>query len=436
MTHPLARPLALPCGVTLPNRISKAAMSEGMADVDNHSTPRLETLYRRWAVSGAGLLFTGNIQVDADHLERPLNIVIHDEGGREQLARLAAAGTSGGAHVWAQLSHTGRQVDAAINPAPLTPSVVELDVIRGAGFNFAKPRAMTEAEIARAIDQFGFAARQVCDAGFTGVTLHAAHGYLISQFLSPLTNKREDGWGGSLKNRARFLIAVLAAVREAVGPKFPIGAKLNSSDFQKGGFTHAECIALVKMLNGTSLDLLELSGGSLEQPKVMGITLKDEGEDGPRQSTVAREAYFVDFAKDVRDVARMPVMVVGGFRSAAAMIESLDAGELDVVGLGRPMIALPDAPKRLLAGEIDRLPSFEKTFQIFHFMPWNNMQLERMGDGLEPDLSLTGEAAFATFVEREGSNMAALLDHRRRLKASAAATSDARSHGHTPGEAA
>ncbi|HEY0282088.1 MAG TPA: hypothetical protein VGC27_05645, partial [Rhizomicrobium sp.] len=206
-------------------------------------------------------------------------------------------------------------------------------------------------------------------------------------------------------------------VREAVGPGFPIGAKLNSSDFQRGGFTSRECIELVRMLNDTSLDLLELSGGSLEQPKVMGITLKEEGEDGPRQSTIAREAYFVNFAKDIRDVAKMPVMVVGGFRSANAMIESLDKGELDVVGIARPMIAEPDGPRRLIAGEIERLPSFEKTFGIFHFMPWNNMQLERMGDGLEPDLSLTGEAAATEFAQREGRNAAALLERRGRRAA-------------------
>ncbi|MDE1174148.1 MAG: NADH:flavin oxidoreductase/NADH oxidase family protein [Parvibaculaceae bacterium] len=412
MLQLLARPLDLPCGVTLPNRLCKAAMSEGLSDVDNHATLRLETLYRRWAHSGAGLLFSGNIQVDPDHLERPLNVVIHDNSGREQLARLAKAGKSGGAHFWAQLSHTGRQVDAAINPAPLAPSVVELDVMRGAGFNFAKPRAMTEAEIQHAIAQFGFAAGQVREAGFDGVTLHAAHGYLISQFLSPLTNRREDQWGGTLQNRSRFLIEVLAAVRDAVGPDFPVGIKLNSSDFQRGGFTSTECIELVKRLNATGLDLLELSGGSLEQPKVMGLSLKEEGEDGPRQSTVKREAYFVNFAKAVRDVAAMPVMVVGGFRSASAMAESLEKGELDVVGIGRPMIGEPEGPKHLLSGEKDRLPSFETQFEIFHFMPWNNMQLERLGDGLDPDLAMTGEAAFAAFAELEGRNVAALLRHR------------------------
>jgi len=413
VTNLLEQPLMLPCGIRLPNRICKAAMSEGLADVENHSTSRLETLYRRWAKSGAGLLFTGNIQVDPDHLERPLNVVIHDESGRKQLAEMAAAGTSQGAHFWAQLSHAGRQVDAAINSEPLAPSAVEIDVIREAGFNFAKPRAMTEDEIYRAIGQFGFAARQVREAGFTGVTLHAAHGYLISQFLSPLANKRQDKWGGSLENRARFLLAVLAVVRQAVGTEFPIGIKLNSSDFQRGGFTNAECIELVKQLNDTSLDLLELSGGSLEQPKLMGITLKDEGEEGLRNSTIQREAYFVHFAKNIRDVAKMPVMVVGGFRSMAAMTDSIHRGELDIVGIARPMIAMPDGPKRLLSGEIDRLPSFETSLDLFHFMPWNDVQLGRMGDGLDPDLYLTGETAFATFIELKDKAMKALLERRR-----------------------
>ncbi len=414
MSHPLAQPLELPCGVVLPNRLVKAAISEGMADAANRSTPRLETLYRRWARSGAGLLFTGNIQVDPDHLERPLNVVIQDGEGSAALARLAAAGKSGGTQFWAQLSHTGRQVEAAINPAPLAPSAVELDVLRGAGFTFAKPKAMSEAEIDRAIGQFGYAAGQVRAAGFTGVTLHAAHGYLISQFLSPLTNLRTDRWGGSLANRARFLLAVLDAVRTAVGPDFPVGIKLNSSDFQRGGFTSQDCVELVKLLNSTGLDLLELSGGSLEQPKVMGVTLKDDGEDGKRQSTRNREAYFLAFAKDVRTVAKMPVMVVGGFRSATAMIEALAQGELDLVGIARPMIGEPDSPRRLLAGEIDRLPSFEAKLGLLDFMPWNNIQLLCMADGLEPDLDLTGPDAAAAFADLERRNLEALLAYRRR----------------------
>jgi 2,4-dienoyl-CoA reductase-like NADH-dependent reductase (Old Yellow Enzyme family) len=199
-----------------------------------------------------------------------------------------------------------------------------------------------------------------------------------------------------------------------VGPQFPIGIKLNASDFQKGGFTNAECVELVKLLDGVGLDLLELSGGSLEQPKVVGVTLKDEGEDGPRASTLAREAYFVAFAGAVRKVAGMPVMVTGGFRSVAGMVEALDGGDLDVVGLARPLIADPEAPRRLLAGEIDKVPSPEATLNPFHILPWNSLQIERLGDGLDPDLSLIGEAAMAAFVELEGRNMAALLDRRGR----------------------
>ena len=180
MNHPLAQPLELPCGAVLSNRICKAAMSEGMANPDNDATPRLETLYRRWAGSGAGLVLSGNIQVDRWHLERPGNIVIDEKSDMSALTALATAGKSEGAHFWAQLSHTGRQVQASINPAPLSPSAVEIDVMRGIGYVFAPPRAMTESDIARAIEQFAFAAGKAQEAGFTGVELHAAHGYLIS----------------------------------------------------------------------------------------------------------------------------------------------------------------------------------------------------------------------------------------------------------------
>jgi len=201
-------------------------------------------------------------------------------------------------------------------------------------------------------------------------------------------------------------------VRDAVGPEFPVGIKLNSSDFQRGGFSSADCVALVKLLNAGSLDLLELSGGSLEQPKVMGYTLGDDGEDGQRQSTIAREAYFLGFAKDVRDAARMPVMVVGGFRSAAAMTEALEREELDLIGIARPMIGAPDCPRHLLDGTIERLPSFEAGLGLLDFMPWNNIQLLRMADGLEPDLALGGPEAAAAFADIERRNLAALLAYR------------------------
>lgn len=412
MTVTLSSSLTLPCGATLSNRIVKAAMSEGMADVHGHATPRLEALYRRWGKSGAGLLLSGNIQVDRDHLERPLNIVLDGTEGLPALRRMVEAGRADGAHFWAQISHTGRQVSSHINSAPLSCSDVEIDVIRDAGFSFAAPRAMSEAEIADAVGRFAHTARLAQQAGFTGVEVHGAHGYLISQFLSPLSNTRTDHWGGSLANRARFLLVVIAAIRAAVGPKFPIGLKLNASDFQKGAFTAAECREVVGWLNNTSLDLLELSGGSLEQPKVVGVALKDEGEDGRRTSTIQREAYFIEFAAGITAVAKMPVMVTGGFRTLSGMTGALADAELDLVGIGRPMIADPGIPTKLLAGAIERTPTPEANIGLLQILPWFNMQLEAIAAGKEPDPALDGDAATAAFIEIEGSNMARLLQQR------------------------
>jgi len=409
ITCPLAAPLTLPCGVVLANRLCKAAMSEGMADPAGHATPRLEALYRRWAHSGAGLLLSGNIQIDRWHLERPLNVVAQDDAGLEALARMARAGRSGGAQFWAQIAHTGRQVHSSINGAPLAPSSVEIEVIRGAGFEFAPPKAMSEIDIQTAIAQFAATAARVKAAGFTGVQLHAAHGYLISQFLSPHANQREDRWGLSLENRFRFLLETLAAVRAAVGPAFPLSIKLNASDFMKGAFTLADCADLVGRLNDTTLDLLELSGGSLEQPKQVGVAIRDEGEDARPLSTRKREAYFIEFAGSLKAVARMPVMVTGGFRTVAGMVEALENGELDVVGIGRPMIADPDTPRKILAGEIEKTLTPEDNINLFHLLGWNNIQLERLADGLDPDLELTGTDAAASFAELEKTNFQALL---------------------------
>lgn len=403
---PFSQAIRLPCGVTLANRLVKASMSEGIANHYNHATERIETLYRRWSRSGAGLLLSGNFQVDKEHLERPLNVVV-DEDGLDGLRRVAHAGNSHGAHFWAQLSHTGRLVSSAINSAPLAPSAVELEVPASLGRSYAKPQAMSEQQIAHAISQFGVAARLVKTAGFTGVHVHGAHGYLISQFLSGRSNVRSDGWGGTLRKRARFLLETIAAIRAAVGDGFPVGLKLNSSDFMKGGFTNDDALEVVGWLNDSGLDLLELSGGSVEQPKSFGITFKDEGQDARPESTIKREAYFVDFAARIREAAKMPVMVTGGFRTAKAMNDALAAGDVDLIGLGRPFCADPDIAAKLLSGEVERAPITESTMAPFLILPWCNIQIERMGDGLEPDLTLTGEDALARFKALEAGYLKA-----------------------------
>jgi len=282
----LKQPLALPCGASLPNRLAKAAMTEGLADGALRATPSLERLYRTWSEGGCGLLLTGNVQVDRFDLERPANVAIDqseprtfDAEARARLAAWARAGTVNGNHLWVQLSHAGRQSPRYVTGRPLAPSPVQLDLLG----SFARPRALTEDEILGLIRRFAHAAQVVREAGFTGVQVHGAHGYLISSFLSPVTNRRTDDWGGTLANRARFLRETVRAVRHAVGADFPVALKLNSDDFRKGGFTHDECLQVVAWLNDESLDLLEVSGGTYEQPRLIGF----EGRDPARGAHAA-----------------------------------------------------------------------------------------------------------------------------------------------------
>jgi len=422
MTHPLSKPLDLPCGATLSNRICKAAMSEGLADANNHATPRLETLYRRWSNSGAGLLLSGNVQVDRWHLERPGNIVLDDESGMAALTAMAKAGTAGGAHFWLQLSHTGRQVSDAINPAPLAPSSVEIDVPRGLGFTFAPPKEMTEADIHKVIGQFAFSARQARVAGFTGVQLHAAHGYLLSQFLSPLSNRRTDQWGGSLENRSRFLLEVIAAVRSAVGPDFPIAVKLNSADFQRGGFSFEDSQIVAGWLDQAGVDLIEISGGTYEQPKMANIEGMEPAFDPTiAKSTRDREAFFARFAPEMRrNVKRAKLMVTGGFRSVEGMADAIANDGIDLIGLGRPLCLYPDVPGALLRGELDQFEPWEHRLRLgpgllgpsssitlikaingFGTMNWYNEQLIRIANGQGPDPRMNFFTAFLRGASRE-----------------------------------
>ncbi len=358
---PLATPLRLPCGAVLLNRLAKGAMTEGLAAPDGLPTPALARLYALWSEGGAGLLLTGNVMIDGAHLERAGNVVLDrppSEAMRAALADWASAGTRAGNHLWMQISHSGRQTQKAINPAPKAPSAVAM---RLPGGRFGTPVPLTAPEILDLVERFATAAGAARDAGFTGVQVHAAHGYLISEFLSPLANRRSDEWGGSLENRARFLLATVARVRDRVGPDFPVSVKLNSADFQRGGFAFEESLKVARWLEAAGVDLLEISGGSYEQPAMMDM----DGVDGPADpvalapSTAAREAYFVDFAKAMRvELSTMTLMVTGGFRSRAAMEHALESGATDLVGIARPLCGQPDGCRALLAGAAE-LPRFE-----------------------------------------------------------------------------
>ncbi|MCK0128985.1 NADH:flavin oxidoreductase/NADH oxidase family protein [Erythrobacter sp. F6033] len=348
----------------MPNRIAKGAMTEGLATPDGRPTPELERLYGIWADGGAGMLLTGNIIIDKDHLERPGNVVIDREPHADMAERLASwakAGTRAGNHLWAQISHGGRQTQKLVNPNPKSSSDVALALPGG---QFGKPTPLTKEEIADLVNRWAIAAKACKDAGFTGVQVHGAHGYLISQFLSPRVNLRTDEYGGSLENRARFLLEAVSAVRIAVGADFPISVKLNSADFQKGGFAFEDSIAVVKWLEAASVDLIEISGGTYEQPKLMGVEgMEEEEVQNVAPSTAAREAYFVDFAKAMQAEVNVPLMVTGGFRSRAAMEQALDMGAADVIGLGRPMCLKTDAPQQLMDG-LDALPRYEDNLDL------------------------------------------------------------------------
>lgn len=345
-------------------------MTEGLANARGEPTEAHEQLYRVWSHGGAGMLLSGNVIIDRDHLERPGNVIIDQPPSPEMqaaLKRWASAGTEGGNHFWMQISHAGRQTQKNINPAPKAPSAVDMLLPGG---RFGPPQPLTEAEIIDLIGRFTTAAAAAKEAGFTGVQIHAAHGYLVSQFLSPRTNQRTDGWGGSLENRARFLMEIVRSVRAVVGPGYPVSVKLNSADFQRGGFEFEDSLRVASWLEAAGVDLLEISGGSYEQPVMAGLA----GVEEPVQtlkvaaSTAAREAYFVDFAKAMKaHLQTMPLLVTGGFRTRAAMEQALSAGATDLIGVARPLCAAPDACRELLAGAAE-MPRFES--QLSLLPPW------------------------------------------------------------------
>ncbi|MDP9910148.1 2,4-dienoyl-CoA reductase-like NADH-dependent reductase (Old Yellow Enzyme family) [Variovorax boronicumulans] len=340
-SSPLFLPLTLPNGSVLPNRLAKAAMEENMADAGQLPGAALHDLYRVWAQGGAGLILTGNVMIDGRALTGPGGVVLEAGTPLERFSEWAAAARSGGAQVWMQINHPGRQVQISMGGTAWAPSSVALDLGKHSKL-FVQPKAMSEAEIAETVDRFAATAQAAERAGFTGVQVHAAHGYLLSQFLSPLTNQRTDAWGGSLENRARFLLDVVRAVRARVAPGFAVAVKLNSADFQRGGFSENDAKQVIRWLNDEAVDLVELSGGSYESPAMQGRTA-----DG---RTLAREAYFLEFARELAAEARMPVMTTGGIVRRAVAERVLGEG-VAVVGMATALAVAPDLPARWRAGE-------------------------------------------------------------------------------------
>jgi 2,4-dienoyl-CoA reductase-like NADH-dependent reductase (Old Yellow Enzyme family) len=388
----------LPCGATLNNRLVKSAMTERISNKKFEPTEGHVRLYEDWADTNAGLLITGNVMIDHKHLESAGNVCF-EEYMLPQLSRWAEAGKKKGNHIWVQISHAGRQTNKFNTTRPKAPSEVQLNKL---GL-FGKPKAMSEQDIKEIIKGFVKTAILVKKAGFTGVQVHSAHGYLLSQFLSPATNIRTDQWGGSIENRSRLLLTILREIRQEVGPEFPLSVKLNSADFQKGGLTQEESQEVVKMLDGEKIDLLEVSGGTYEK---VAFFLMNEDQGEIRESTKRREAYFMDFAQKVRAISNMPLLITGGFRTFHFCNEILENRELDLIGMARPFITDRDRIPGFLEGKVPSLDNLVirtgiKQFEDAAEAGYYARQLIRFSKGkpLDKNLSPTWSSNFFVIYE-------------------------------------
>ena len=429
MSNLINESFTLPCGQVIKNRICKAAMTERIAKGNNLAHQGHANLYDRWADGNIGISLTGNVQVDRRNLEGPANVAIDKNNYIEQFDALKAwskAGTKNNTQLWMQISHAGRQTPGEINSSPMAPSDIGLKI---PGKNFGTPTPMTEEDILDVIDRFVFTAKIARDTGFTGVQFHSAHGYLLSEFLSPDINNRTDAWGGSIENRARIHLEIIKRCRQEVGEDFPISVKLNSADFQKGGFSPNESIKVAQMLENAGVDIIEISGGTYEQPKLIGVeaSINAKRSEKRKESTIAREAYFLEYAQDIRKAVSIPLMVTGGFRTREGINNALQSNVCQIVGIGRPLCADPYCIKKMLSGELETLPSLEKTLSLgpyilspsspftlikvinaFASMAWFYQQIKNMAKGLMPNQE---QKLFNAFTADMKADKLALKDY-------------------------
>ena len=382
-------PLTLPNGQSIPNRLCKAAMEENMAEAGQVPGQALVNLYQQWADGGVGLILTGNVMIAPDAMTGPGGVYLGAEtlaqgDNKARFETWAKAGKSGGAKIYMQISHPGRQVYATQGTQPVSASATKVKMEGPAEKMFTTARALTSDEIRGVIKRFADTAHAAELCGFDGVEVHAAHGYLLAQFLSPLTNLREDEWGGPLENRARLLLEVIREIRARVDPGFGVSVKLNSADFQRGGYDIGDAKQVVDWLNGEEVDFVELSGGSYESAAMMGMA-----DDGRAQSTKDREMYFLDFAKDIGATANMPLMVTGGVTKRETAENALAEGDVEIIGIARAMGYNANLPNDWKAGKNLHVPLPVVTWKNDLFkglanMAMTKMNLYRMGDGHPP----------------------------------------------------
>jgi len=364
-------------------------MEENMAEYGQIPGLALVNLYKRWAEGQPGLILTGNVMVAPDAMTGPGGVylgkeTLDDPAVRERFEDWAKAGKSGGSALYMQISHPGRQVYASMGTDVVSASATKLNMEGPAAKMFTEARALSGDEVKAIVTRFADTAEAAKRAGFDGVQIHSAHGYLVAQFLSPLSNLRDDEWGGSLENRARFLLEIVRAVKKKTGKGFGVAVKLNSADFQKGGYDENDALQVVKWLNKEGVDFVELSGGSYESAAMAGAA----DEDNP-SSTLLREIYFIEFAKLIQDVAKMPLMVTGGITKLATAQKAMESGAVEIVGIARgfgfnPHIARDWQAGKNLEVSMSMSNSKNKTFKVLSGMGMTKANLYRMGEGKMP----------------------------------------------------
>ena len=377
----LGRSLVLPCGAVLKNRLVKSAMSDSLADGEGNPTEAQIRLYERWAKGGVALSIIGEVQGDPRFPEKPGNLVLGASSNLQALHSLTARASIEGAHIWPQIGHAGALSHSPISQ-PTGPSALAIGNFKCAG--------MSMAAVEQLPDMYAKAALLAKEVGFTGVQIHAGHGFLLSQFLSPLFNRRSDQYGGSIEARCRIIVEVIAKVRQAVGPLYPVGIKINSSDQLEGGLTEEEALEAIRILDQTSIDLIEISGGTYF-PGAKASSDKSGG--GP---------YFVDFARKAQQVTRVPLLATGGFKTRDEVLDSLASGSVDMVGLARAMVLNPELANDWLANQGDDLafPRFEAS-PPGGITAWYTMLLTAVGNDCESRFELDLGSAIHRYEERD-----------------------------------
>lgn len=378
----LEQPLELPCGAILKNRLTKSAMSDSLGDGMGDPTEAQIRLYERWAEGGMALSLIGEVQGDCRYPEKPGNLVLGPKSNQKLLRSLASRGHVQGAHLWPQLGHAGALSHLPIS-SPKGPSPLNIKGLQCDGMSVEDIQALPEI--------YSEAAVLAKSVGFSGVQIHAGHGFLFNQFISPLFNHRTDQYGGSVEARFNAVHKVIDEVRRAVGPAFPIGIKINSTDNLEGGITNENALEVVRILSQTSIDLIDVSGGTYF-PGAKASS--DSASDGA--------PYFIDFARRAKEVTNIPIMATGGFEKRDQAIEAVANGAVDMVSLARAAVLNPRLAETWLSEK-----GGDPEFPIFDSPPrggvtaWYTMRITALGEGRENEFALDPVSAISIYEERD-----------------------------------